>query len=76
MAAADRIRYLAAVMMRHEIWQRSNWQGRRLHQDGFIGEIVFEGEGLGLFLPLLLAGEILHIGSGAYFGFGKYRISA
>jgi len=76
MAAADKVRNLATAIMPHEVWRSSNRQGRRLHQDGFLGEVIFEGEGLERFLPLLLAGETLHVGSGATFGLGKYQVSA
>lgn len=40
---------------------------------GFVGEIIFEGE-IEPFMPLLKAGEILHVGKGTSFGLGKYRI--
>jgi hypothetical protein len=71
---ADQVNTLASAMMKHEVWRRSNRQQRELPQDGFLGEIVFEGKGLSEFLPLLLAGELLHVGSGATFGLGKYEI--
>jgi hypothetical protein len=76
MATADTVHNIAAATIRHEVWRSSNRQGRRLHQDGFLGEIVFEGAALKGFLPLLLAGETLHVGSGATFGLGKYQISS
>lgn len=71
---ADQVNTLASAMMKHEVWRRSNRQGRQLPHDGFLGEIVFEGKDLPAFLPLLLAGESLHVGSGATFGLGKYEI--
>ncbi|MGH9940108.1 MAG: CRISPR system precrRNA processing endoribonuclease RAMP protein Cas6 [Blastocatellia bacterium] len=71
---ADEVNTLASAMMKHEVWRRSNRQGRQLPQDGFLGEVVFEGKDLPAFLPLLLAGELLHVGSGATFGLGKYEI--
>ncbi|HKQ06258.1 MAG TPA: CRISPR system precrRNA processing endoribonuclease RAMP protein Cas6 [Blastocatellia bacterium] len=56
-------------------WERySNRQKTKVSLGGFIGEVYFEGEALRDFLPLLVAGEILHIGTGTSFGLGKYRI--
>jgi CRISPR/Cas system endoribonuclease Cas6 (RAMP superfamily) len=40
---------------------------------GFVGDITFEGD-IGLFMPLIKAGEILHVGKGTGFGLGMYRI--
>lgn len=75
MKDADSIQSLAAATIRHEVWRSSNRQRRRLHHDGLLGEIVFEGRLLNQFLPLLLAGEVLHVGSGATFGLGKYQVT-
>ncbi len=75
MGDADAIRTLASATVRHDVWRSSNRQRRRLHQDGFLGESIFEGEDLESFLPLLAAGELLHVGSGATFGLGKYEIT-
>ncbi|NWF75823.1 MAG: CRISPR system precrRNA processing endoribonuclease RAMP protein Cas6 [Nitrospirae bacterium] len=58
----------------HE-WQRySGRQETRLKMGGFVGEIKFEGK-IGHFMPLIKAGEILHIGKGTAFGLGKYEIT-
>ncbi len=51
----------------------SRRQNRRLQFRGFIGEVVFEGP-LGPFLPLLKAGEVVHLGKATSFGFGKYQL--
>lgn len=40
---------------------------------GFTGEITFEGC-LGPFMPIIRAGEALHVGKGTSFGLGKYEI--
>ena len=71
---ADEIKTIASAMIKHEVCRSSNRQQKRLHHDGFLGEVVFEGAGLSQFLPLLAAGELLHVGSGATFGLGKYEI--
>jgi CRISPR/Cas system endoribonuclease Cas6 (RAMP superfamily) len=55
-------------------WQRST--SKKMKLGGFVGEVGFEGEGLPEFLPLVPAGEILHVGTGTSFGLGRYRIMA
>lgn len=55
-------------------WERySGRQKTRMKMGGFVGEITFEGE-IGPFMPLIEAGEVLHVGKGTSFGLGKYRI--
>lgn len=43
-------------------------------QSGFLGEIVFQGDLLE-FLPLIIAGQYLHVGEDAVFGNGWYEIA-
>jgi CRISPR-associated endoribonuclease Cas6 len=60
--------------LRWHDWERySARQEQRINMGGFIGEIAYEGA-IGPFLPLLKAGEILHVGKGTSFGLGKYEI--
>ena len=60
--------------LRWHDWERySGRQETRMKMGGFLGEIIFEGE-IGPFMPLIKAGEILHVGKGTSFGLGKYRI--
>lgn len=55
-------------------WERYSFvQGRRMKLGGFTGEITYKGE-LGSFLPFLLLGEYTHMGKGATFGMGWYKI--
>ncbi len=55
-------------------WERySTRQDTRMKMGGFVGEITFEGN-IEPFMPLLKAGEILHVGKGTSFGLGKYEI--
>ncbi|GLI34300.1 CRISPR system precrRNA processing endoribonuclease RAMP protein Cas6 [Desulforhabdus amnigena] len=55
-------------------WERySTRQKQRMTLGGFIGRIAFEGT-FQSFLPLLVLGEILHVGKGATFGLGHYRL--
>lgn len=55
-------------------WERySARQDTRMKMGGFLGEITFEGN-IEPFMPLIKAGEILHVGKGTSFGLGKYEI--
>jgi CRISPR-associated endoribonuclease Cas6 len=55
-------------------WERySGRQETRIKMGGFFGEITFEGD-INPFMPLIKAGEVLHVGKGTGFGLGKYRI--
>lgn len=56
--------------------QLSRYSGRqdaRLSLSGFRGSVTYEGP-VGEFLPLLRAGELCHVGKGAVFGLGMFRI--
>ncbi|HKG22393.1 MAG TPA: CRISPR system precrRNA processing endoribonuclease RAMP protein Cas6 [Blastocatellia bacterium] len=56
-------------------WERySNRQQTKMHMGGFVGDIEYSGEAVEEFLPLVAAGEILHVGSGTGFGLGRYEI--
>jgi len=55
-------------------WERySARQDTRLNMGGFVGEITFEGN-IEPFMPLIKAGEVLHVGKGTGFGLGRYGI--
>jgi CRISPR/Cas system endoribonuclease Cas6 (RAMP superfamily) len=53
----------------------SNRQRARLRFGGLMGSISFSSEHLRQFLPLLLVGEYLNIGSSTTFGLGRLQIS-
>ena len=56
-------------------WERySSRQDRRMKLGGFVGEVTYLGN-LKDFLPFLLLGSYIHVGKGATFGLGKYRIA-
>jgi CRISPR-associated endoribonuclease Cas6 len=56
-------------------WERfSARQDTRMKMGGFVGEITFEGD-IGPFIPLIEAGEVLHVGKGTGFGLGRYGIT-
>jgi hypothetical protein len=54
----------------------SNRQGCKMKLGGFVGEIEYQGEAISEFLPLIAAGEIVHVGSNTTFGLGLYEIMA
>jgi hypothetical protein len=55
-------------------WERfSSPQDKRMALGGLVGNIVFSGNSAP-FLPLLRAGEVLHVGKNTTFGLGKYCI--
>ena len=55
-------------------WERySNRQQRRMRMGGFVGQVTYRGN-FTEFLPYLLLGTYTHVGKGATFGLGKYRI--
>jgi hypothetical protein len=58
-------------------WERySNRQKMKMSMGGFIGGIEYVGEAIQEFIPLIIAGEILHVGSGTSFGLGRYQLVA
>jgi CRISPR/Cas system endoribonuclease Cas6 (RAMP superfamily) len=70
-----------ATTQTESLWQQelkrySNRQEKKIEQDGFMGEAVFTGKEVSKLLPLLVAGEFLHVGSGTAFGLGRYHIAA
>ncbi|HDH12655.1 MAG TPA: CRISPR system precrRNA processing endoribonuclease RAMP protein Cas6 [Nitrospirae bacterium] len=55
-------------------WERySSRQETKMKMGGFVGEITFEGN-IEPFMPLIKAGEVLHVGKGTGFGLGRYEI--
>ncbi|MFB0538220.1 MAG: CRISPR system precrRNA processing endoribonuclease RAMP protein Cas6 [Anaerolineae bacterium] len=55
-------------------WERySGRQKARMKMGGFVGEAVYEGD-LAEFRPLLLLGQLVHIGKACVFGNGRYEI--
>ncbi|MEW6127214.1 MAG: CRISPR system precrRNA processing endoribonuclease RAMP protein Cas6 [Acidobacteriota bacterium] len=88
-ARAAAVKTLESKLGWHD-WQRySNRQQTHMKFGGFIGDIAFVGDPsvsnpaveepsvnnpLKAFLPLLIAGELLHVGSNTAFGLGKFEI--
>ncbi|MCL6450887.1 MAG: CRISPR system precrRNA processing endoribonuclease RAMP protein Cas6 [Acetobacteraceae bacterium] len=65
---------LAEDHTRWEDWERySTRQGSRMKLGGIVGSATYRGE-LEEFVPYLVAGSYLHVGKGATFGLGRYRL--
>ena len=55
-------------------WQRySSRQGRRMEWEGIVGRATYEGD-FAPFWKFLSFGQFIHVGHGATFGLGKYRM--
>jgi len=60
--------------LRWHDWEKySARQDTKMKMGGFMGSITFEGD-LKPFMPLIKAGEVLHVGKGTGFGLGRYGI--
>ena len=59
---------------RWEDWARvSGRQKQEINMGGLVGQVTYAGE-IGEYLPLLVLGELIHVGKGTVFGNGQYRI--
>lgn len=55
-------------------WERySSRQDSKMNLGGVMGRAVYKGD-LDKFIPILRLGELVHVGKGAVFGMGKYRM--
>jgi hypothetical protein len=52
----------------------SNRHPGKVSLDGFVGQVTFGHPDINEFLPLLIAGEFLNVGSATAFGLGRYQI--
>lgn len=72
-ARAGQVR-LAEDKTRWVDWERySSRQDGKVNMGGVVGRVIYEGD-LAEFMPLLRLGELVHVGKGAVFGMGKYRV--
>ena len=72
-ARAEQVR-LASDETRWTTWERySGRQDRRMEWSGLVGSALYEGD-LHPFWPYLVFGQWTHVGKGATFGLGGYRI--
>ena len=71
--AADRVRIRDNNLSWFD-WERfSTTQDKRMALGGLVGSVVFNAN-VEPFLPLLRAGEVLHVGKNTTFGLGKYLL--
>lgn len=72
-ARAEAIQIVAANVHWAD-WERySTRQERHMNLGGIMGQVTYTGD-LAPFLPLLRLGELIHVGKGAVFGNGQYRV--
>lgn len=78
------IESIASEQEPHEIESDITWvpmkryssrQEQKVPLDGFIGKVIYEGEGVRRLFPILRFGELLHVGKGTVFGLGWIRVS-
>jgi hypothetical protein len=75
----DRAKSVVTVKSSLHWWdleRYTNRQNGKLRVGGMIGELEYEGEAIKELLPLLVAGELLHVGTGTSFGLGKFVLPA
>jgi len=59
-----------------ELERYTDRQETKLRVGGLIGEVEYEGRVIEEFMPLVVAGEVLGVGTGTSLGLGRYQISA
>jgi len=74
LAAARQIRESNRALRWTDAVRRSNRQGRRIPLGGLTGNWIVHGD-LRTLWPLLYAGQWTHVGKGATFGLGQYRLA-
>jgi hypothetical protein len=72
MKKAESVEIKQDNLWRHNFTRRTNRQNTNLDLDGMLGNISYSGKNLEDFLPYILAGEVLHIGSASSLGLGKF----
>lgn len=71
---AGAVRTIDSKLRWWDLERYTNRQEGKLRVGGLIGEVKYEGDAIGEFLPLLVAGELLNIGTGTSFGLGSYEL--
>lgn len=74
-ARAAGVRTVAANCQWQEIERYSNRQKAAMLMGGILGEVVYEGENLAEFLPLLRYCEAVHLGKQTSFGLGRIKVT-
>jgi CRISPR-associated endoribonuclease Cas6 len=72
-AEASKVRVVERDLVWHD-WERYSFRKKmRMKLGGFVGSVKFTGN-IRPFMPLLKAGEVVHVGRATAFGLGKYEI--
>jgi CRISPR-associated endoribonuclease Cas6 len=71
---AGSVRVIDSRLRWWDLERYTNRQAGKLKVGGLIGEVEYEGQAIGEFLPLVLAGELLNVGTGTSFGLGSYQV--
>ncbi len=74
-ARATNVRCISAEGQWEEIERYSNRQKRSMLIGGVKGRMVYQGQGLGEFLPVLRYSEAVHLGKQTSFGLGRIHIA-
>lgn len=74
-ARAAKVRTAAANCEWHEIERYSNRQKAAMLMGGILGKVVYEGDNLAEFLPLLRYCELTHLGKQTSFGLGRIKVT-
>jgi hypothetical protein len=72
--AARRIRLVRDDTKRTSWSRYSNRQNTDMRWGGLLGSVTYEGN-MAPFWPYLLFGQYVHVGHGATFGLGRYRLA-
>ena len=70
---AEKVTISQSTMQWKQMERISNRQQARIKTGGLLGQVCYQGD-LTPFMPLLRAGEIVHVGKSTTFGFGGYRL--
>jgi len=71
---AARVNIRRSRLAWHNLDRYSNRQQAKQKLGGLLGEVEYAGDELAGFAPLILAGELLHIGTATVFGLGRYVV--
>jgi len=72
---AEVVKIAESSLRKKSVRRYSSRQRKQDTLSGFIGDVVYEGD-LMEFLPLLVLGQFIHVGSDCVFGCGKYVLEA
>jgi len=70
----QRVELIESNVMKMDYCRFSSRQRKKILMDGLMGSLKLRGD-YGSFLPLLKAGEFLHIGKNTIFGYGQIKVA-